>query len=645
LHLTGTVRYQNFGNVIDFQNFDNVFLFPDIAIGESGFLNSSPSSSFVLVLGFSESTPKDTGTSSGSPHVENNLCSFADFTKKVLSQRADLGIWIDPLKGRISLYRESFGSVPLFYMHKPGIDLIFSTSISSLLKSTSNSPNINVGKIVQYSDFAQPMTDEDPSVTFFHDIKAVLPGHIATIDDKGIVSTPVFVPETSKWGVFKRPEEFAEITRTVQLETIGRLIPQTGNIGSHLSGGLDSSSIISTVRFLDQERSIHTFHLTAESTETDERLYAQQVSDAIRSTHHLIPPSLNDLDALKLSTSLFGQPEVSYLSPATSVSTISQAADYGCSVLFNGHGGDAIIGNGFEVLFNAFKQRNWILLDQLLKQRVAYHPLMNNYSGWHKLTYEKQYRLVLNAFLYRQLSALRRTSLKELLLMYREVSSSMPISTSYFVKRALKGILLRAIRQNFRPETSLINNDLIQKKSKTNDRSFADALRGELPVQYKDLFDEVFHPHVIRSQEQFFALSSHFRVINRSPYMQKEFFELALTVPDDVKFGQGIGRAHLRDAMKGILTEEVRTRGTKATMSSLDGQLITQRLLEQARDYTSSGQEVWTYLDKSKFDQQAAILNNSKIPFTQKTASYFHITRAISLSVWLEWVKAQKKGH
>jgi hypothetical protein len=47
-------------------------------------------------------------------------------------------------------------------------------------------------------------------------------------------------------------------------------------------------------------------------------------------------------------------------------------------------------------------------------------------------------------------------------------------------------------------------------------------------------------------------------------------------------------------------------------------------------------------VDKRKFNDEVKILKNKTIPTAQKSSTLVHITRAISLSVWLEWWRRNK---
>ncbi|WP_353721983.1 asparagine synthase C-terminal domain-containing protein [Dyadobacter sp. 676] len=503
---------------------------------------------------------------------------------------------------------------------------------------------IHVGKIVSHCSSYHPGFIHDASSTFFSSIQSVLPGHILTVD---AISCDLrryvnFKPE--KWSHLKTPGDYTEALRSKFSRAVGQCIPNTlENIGSHLSGGLDSSSVSSMARHLWSERALHTFHIVSQSRSSNETAYAEAVAGSIGSFHHLVYPPSNDLEALELSTQLYGQPEANFLSPASNLETISSAAQHGCRILLNGFGGDSVIGSGSELVVQAFDAQDWKNYEELLKKRVKYFALADQYPDWNSLSDSKKFELVLQNSLYRRFSTSRDRSPKALFRLYQSLPGNLKPSPSYFLNRYIKSLIFRVRhRINTRNSQASILHPEIEDLYGRQDylsTSFPTALRGDLPASYQELFQDVFHPHVIKTQEEFFILGNHYGVSCRSPFMDHELFELNLSIPDIIKFGDGIGRAHLREAMKGILTDKVRLRHTKATLSSSDGHNMTIRLYDQAKHYLFDNQEVWQYLDRQKFGEQIKIALNSRIPHWQKTNVYFLITRGISFAVWLDWLK------
>ncbi|WP_090157414.1 asparagine synthase-related protein [Dyadobacter soli] len=571
---------------------------------------------------------------------------------ELLSATPDLhiGVWYDADTRRLHLSRDVFGVVPFFYAHIPGKYFAFSTDIISLtrMREVAAEISINVGKIIPYCSPYHPDFVHDASSTFFSSIQSVLPGHVLTVDALECTSRRYVTFRPEKWAHLKKSEEYAEVLRSKFIKAVGHCVPDTFEpVGAQLSGGLDSSSVSSVAKRLWDGKALHTFHIVSQSGSSDESNYAEAVVNSIGSIHHLVYPPSNDLEALELSTRLYGQPEASFLSPASNLAMISSAAQHGCKVLLNGFGGDSVIGNGSELVLEAFNKQDWKGYEDLLRMRVKYFALADQYSNWDSFPDTKKYELVLQNSLYRRFSTSRDRSLGALLRLYRSLPGNLRPSPAYFLNRYVKSLFSRTTQryQTGSNQLSIVHPEIeVLYGQKDVPTSFPTAIRSDLPASFQELFQDVFHPHVIKTQEEYFMLGNHFGVSSRSPFMDYELFELNLAIPDIVKFGDGIGRAHMRNAMKGILTDKVRLRHTKATLSSSDGHDMTMRLYDQAKHYLFDNPETWHYLDRQKFEEQVKIALNLKIPYSHKTNVYLLITRGISFAIWLDWLKKHSKN-
>lgn len=610
---------------------------------ENGFLASRY---YNVLLGVQHEGGDVTVRSNLPHHLPVNKEEYSDLLYR-FSENIAVSVWHNEQQCETTLSRELFGSIPLFYIHIPNTFFAFSSDIRALigLPESKEYLSLNKKKIAAYGSRRSGSFYQDASSTFFSHIRSVLPGHIMRVTRTEVSFERVvrFAPEN--WDHLKNPNEYSDALKTVFSRAVQHTLrDQPTTIASHLSGGLDSSSVSSIIRLLHPNVPIHTLHLSSRSKESDEHEYAVTVANHIASIHHNIPQAKDDLQALLTATSLYGQPEASFLSPATKLATLQYARDLGCNVLLTGFGGDSVIGNGFELMYDSFQNRDWKQLDAALRMRVPYFPLANQYKNWNKLSENQRYNIVLNNFLYRQFSGTRRSSSDlDTLKLYWEISrQGLHISLPYFFKRWLRNSISRMFGSDIPTVHTIFREDTTRSQSSEQEIHFPNSIRGNLSSNFNDVFNDVFHPHVIRGQEQNFILENHYGVSTRAPFMNRELLELNLAIPHSVKYGDGIGRMHLRDALKGVLPEKVRLRSSKATLSSADGAEMTMRLYEQSRDLLAANHEVWEYVDESKFVEQIALANNSKIADSKKSNVFLHITRTISLSVWLDWLSRNK---
>jgi len=288
----------------------------------------------------------------------------------------------------------------------------------------------------------------------------------------------------------------------------------------------------------------------------------------------------------------------------------------------------------FEVTERAFADDNWSLVRQLLEKRVQYFSLSHHYPKWNHLSFEQKTDIVVQNFLYKQLAnKLMRSSVADFWRFFSAVSKSFPISYTYFLRRGFQGLVNRARRNETRQDMSVLREDILKQPVHNNDGAM--GLLDD-PTNHPALrcsFQGVFNRQTLLGNEQDFALTNHIGMVSSSPFYNHELFELCLAVPDVIKFGDGIGRAHFREGMKGLLVDKVRCRSTKTPIRS-HGQDVVIGMFADAKNLLLDSKTIWDYVDRQKFDHQLAILTNKKIPYNQKVGTRFHISKAISLAIW-----------
>ncbi|KAA0991241.1 asparagine synthase-related protein [Dyadobacter aurulentus] len=589
---------------------------------------------------------KETTSISNFLHID--VVSF-DIYNKILSgpdNTLRLAIWYDEENHELHLARELFGTIPLYYIHIPGEFLFFSTSLSSIAHNRTLQPYLapNVSMIVTYHRFRMDLRNSDYSRSFYSNVRNLAPGHILSVSRNSESVRPHVSFKNEKWAAYSKPDEFAEAIRDIFRQSVSASASDESMlVASHLSGGLDSSSVSTMFKHIYPARPLHTLYHRNDSKEMDESHYSRSVVEKIGSIHHEVRQSDEDFNLIQLHTSLFGEPEVSTLSPSLITSLMPYARNLGCGILLRGSAGDSVIGSGMEILENSFRGKKWAELQHYLEKRVPHFSLASNYTDWDSYSFEKQYALVLQNFLYHRFSEYRSKPVADIFALYNEVNKAMGVSKSYFLKRAFGNFLKRWLRTSVAAPQSVLRDEYLEfSQPEETGIVLPRSLRGNLAPRYSEYFEDVFTPRAVAATEQQFVLGQYYGVKNRAPFLDKQLFEICMMVPDAIKYGSGKGREHFREAMRGLLSDEVMERSTKATLASSHGQKITLRLYEQANTFLNDSKLVWEYVDRRKFDEQVAILKNEKIPYPEKVRTWFHVTRTISLAAWLEWLAKTK---
>ena len=145
-----------------------------------------------------------------------------------------IAIW-DAKEKQLVLARDIFGIKPLYYQHE-GNRLIWGSEIKSFLAHPRFKKELNREALPQYLCF-EYMND---SQTMFKDVHKMTPGHFMVLKD-GKATIECFYKITYKIDCSKGLEEWADIIKDTFDESVRAHEIADVEIGSFLSGGIDSS--------------------------------------------------------------------------------------------------------------------------------------------------------------------------------------------------------------------------------------------------------------------------------------------------------------------------------------------------------------------------------------------------------------------
>ena len=145
-----------------------------------------------------------------------------------------IAIW-DNVKKRLVCARDIFGIKPFYYQHK-GDRLIYGSEIKAFLAHPQFAKELNREQLPQYLCFEYMNNSE----TMFKDVHKLLPGHFM-IFENGTLTTECYYKITYKIDESKNLDEWAEIITKAFDESVAAHEIADVEIGSFLSGGIDSS--------------------------------------------------------------------------------------------------------------------------------------------------------------------------------------------------------------------------------------------------------------------------------------------------------------------------------------------------------------------------------------------------------------------
>jgi asparagine synthase (glutamine-hydrolysing) len=418
-----------------------------------------------------------------------------------------LALW-DTVARTLVISRDRLGIKPLYYWRTPHC-LAFASEIKCLF-ALGAGREAHAGVIYDYlSAGALDHTDE----TFFRGIHRFPAASTMTLNASGSVSTTRFwdVKVESAVSLEESDAVYAERFRELFVDALAIRLRSDVPVGSCLSGGLDSSSIVSTAHRIAPRGTRSSFrHVTFSScydgSELDEREYVEVVAKETGvETNYIFPSAAGfwrDLDAI-----VWHQEE-----PFSGTSQYAQwcvmrcAHEHGITVLLDGQGADEqLLGyRKFLVYYvmQLLRRREW-----LSAMSEAMHVL------WTK-------------------DILRTTNFRS-------------------------GLRYSALGRRVQTSASVLRDEFRREHAS---RPLAFEYDGDLSARIKRDLVVVSLPALLRYEDKSSMAHS---VEARLPFLDYRLVELVCALPLNQKIRRGWTKYVMRNALKGVLPEPIRLRRSK----------------------------------------------------------------------------------
>jgi asparagine synthase (glutamine-hydrolysing) len=422
------------------------------------------------------------------------------------------GMWgfaiYDKDKELIFLSRDRFGVKPLYYYFDNKL-IIFSSEINGILQhEIRRAPNDRT----LYEYMAFDLVDHSRE-TFFKGIYSLMPGESLIYD---LVNGSMDLKRWYRLEVkikalpTSRKDNLSERVRDLFMDGVRYRLVADVPVGSCLSGGIDSSSIVCAMRRLAGASSIKTFSLVFPGEPIDESAYIDEVASNTNVESYRTTLTLeNVMEDLKDLIRSQGEPFGS-LSIYGQYKIMQLAHQNGMKVLLDGQGGD-------ELFAGYTKYRDCYLMDCLRSLRL------------------REFVRHLNAGFLRFLAIgmLGRTGLTRRLLVH-------------LVKRKT-GFL-----QNF------YDGDL---------DSLLFEWGSDLNHHLQKEITTYSIPHLLRYEDR---NSMRWSIESRLPFMDYRLVELAASLPSHQKIKEGETKHILRKAMEGLVPKRILERRDKIGFATPD---------------------------------------------------------------------------
>jgi len=238
---------------------------------------------------------------------------------------------------KIFIVRDQFGIRPIFYMQKRG-KFYFSSEIKSFLGLSNFSNDINYQAIYDYFSLIYIPGQQTP----FNDIVELDGGHFIEIDlNTKDVKLKEYYRINYQPNYAMSEKEATSGFYDVMLDSMDRNMISDAPLGITLSGGIDTSVMLSLAKELGKSEKIHTFSLKINESSFDESPYQKIMVDYAKPIHHEVV--INPEDVIEnLIIQMAHMDEPSGNGAVIPSFLLAKEASKHVKVLLSGEGGDEV---------------------------------------------------------------------------------------------------------------------------------------------------------------------------------------------------------------------------------------------------------------------------------------------------------------
>ena len=260
----------------------------------------------------------------------------------------------DANQHRLFCARDRFGEKPLLF-YSSGDCFTFASEYKALLALENVDCAYDQERILRFLYHPTRGLDDDIQ-TVFNDIRQIPPGHSLTLDCNTLEYRIQRYWDIEPDNNFAKMSELDAQTHFQELfkDAIKLRLRSDVPLGSCLSGGLDSSSIVCIARELrGANNSYDVFTGRFQNSETDEWPWAEKVINHTRATSHVTEPSVENFQADLADFMWHNELPVGSSSQYAQWCVFRLAKETGITVLLDGQGGDELLG-GYEQYFEKY---------------------------------------------------------------------------------------------------------------------------------------------------------------------------------------------------------------------------------------------------------------------------------------------------
>ena len=508
-------------------------------------------------------------------------------------------IW-DGHAGRVFCARDRLGIKP-FYYTIAGQQFLFASEIKALLAAPAVDARPDDDAVIAFLLHSNCDYGER---TMFRHVKALPAAHVLTLDvATGSIAVKRYwdlLPrDAAAVGIDGDEARIARLRHLLVRTTHSHLVSDV-RAGSCLSGGLDSSTVVSLIGKIQRDdpaaasavgERLNTFTSCYEQPEFDEREYALSVATAAGATPHLVFPTAHDFWSEFERMAWHQDMPFGGFSYYAQWRVMKAVRDAGVKVLLDGQGGDEVFG-GYA------KFRYAYLMSLLRGGRL---PMMLRELGG-MVGQRDRYLLDLRRG-YRYLPPVLRRL----------------FNVDSLLQRVVQADWSRVIARDSTPATRWWR----YAANRQGDSGWTLCQQ----VQRDDILVDTL-PQLLRMEDR---SSMAFSIEARVPLLDHRLVEFGISLPDRLKIRNGWSKFAMRQAMRNLMPDTVRLRTTKLGFAAPDRLWLADELRPHVSELISQPLRCAAYVNTTALRRWYA----SAAAGHANTESYLGLFRVLSLETWM----------
>lgn len=444
-------------------------------------------------------------------------------------------IW-DDTKQELFCARDRYGEKPFYYAIGHHGEFIFASEIKAIMASGLIEPKVSDEAMAHFLKNGYVNAHQ----SIYANIFTLPPAHLLKYKDGNVITERYYSIPANEIAINLQDakERFSELLENA----IRKQLVADVKVGSFLSGGLDSSTIVAMVnKFLSNQTTI-SFGYSGEQNELD---FAEEIARKYNTQHiEIFENRSNIADDLLKTAPYFDEPfaDMSYVPQYK----ICEAAARHLKVILAGDVGDELFG------------------------------------GYHFYTVENQMK---HHFSYT--SILAKSALK----LYGKFKETSFITAQNIKNKSILDYHFNQVRNYFNPKEI---SELGIKTHYEQDFSFVPRQHSLNDIMRTDLEKYVPGNMLVKSDRM--AMANSLEV--RTPFLDQDFLEFCVQLPESLKITNENDKIILRESMQHYWTDTIKTRKKQGFGSPVENWLEEKSMIELSNELLSdSNAQVFNYID------------------------------------------------